>query len=354
MFFENEDKQLKYNYYVSSLIDNSFNEEIDSNLSITNYLINPYYELYSENKKDKFHVIEEKSTDITNKNIEIPINQNYEDDNISIPEYYFLNDIKQIFLDNNIELIYINSIDKYKDDLTLKEAEKDITIMHKGRKVNKYENKKKENFGKFQRGRKKKGDTTGRKHGKKDPDNIIKKIKSKLIDSLIKYINNIITNLNVTKGKDQAKSNLMKKLNYKEYIDSIERKENLNFLQRPIKDILSYEISSKFSKFPNDWNKKMINSILNSNKEDKIINYIFDMTFKEWIEIFLFKKKTKYELIEKSLPTINSLLKDILSKNDEYYLSMFIFYLYNYERWFYIKAGRNRKKSKKKELLEKC
>ena len=323
-----------------------FNE--NNSITIQNpFLYISVFNLNVETKIEKLKVSEEKSTDDTNKNIEIPINQNSKDEDayIPLPTPCFCNEIKQIFLDNNINPKFITIIDKYKDDLKLKEAEKDIIITHKGRNVNKYKNN--ENFGKFKRGRKKKDEATERKHGKFSDDNIIKKIKSKLIDFSMKYINNIISNLNSKKGKGEEKINL-KKLNYKDYVDSIERKENLNFLQKPIKDILSYEISSKFSKFPKNWNLKHIEAILDCNK-DVIIRDIFDMKFNEWIDIFLLKKKAKYhETIEKNLPAVGELLENILSKNGEYYLSIFIFYLYNYERWFYNKVGRNRTKNKKK------
>ena len=341
----NECEEEQSNFFNSKDWNSLF--DLDNSLTIQYpYPYNPCFGLNIENKIDEFKFIEEESTSVSNKIIEIPISQNDEDAYMSIPRNYFLNEIKRIFLDNNIHQKFINIIDKYKNDFKLKEAEKEITIIHKGRNTNK-ENKKKENFGKFQSGRKRKDDVTERKHGKKDADNIIKKIKSKFIDFLMKYVNNII-NINLKKRKGEAKIYL-KKLNYKKYIDSIKRKDNLEFLQRSIKDILSYEISSKYLKFPKDWNLKNINSILKCNKEyDNIINYIFNMKFNEWIDIFLLKKKANnHEIIEKYLPTVNELLEDILSKNDEYYLSMFIFYLYNYERWFYNRNSRNRKKNNK-------
>ena len=68
------------------------------------------------------------------------------------------------------------------------------------------------------------------------------------------------------------------------------------------------------------------------------------------------KNKGQYDETKKQylkyLPKLNTLLEDILEKNDEYYLSKFIFYLYNYENWFYNKVGRKGKKVKKNILLD--
>ena len=353
-FVEDEQQQ---NNFDDPLMPNMFNGKDTSflinsindfdNLALPNPSPNPNPELTVENKINIFTVIEEKSTAVSNKIVEIPIKQNDEYVDIPNPKYNSFDVIKQVFSENNIQQKFIDIIDKYKEDPQLKEAEKDIITSHKKRKVYNYQNKK-ANFGKFKSGRKKKGDLTERKHGKIAPDNIIKKLKSKFIDSLMKFINNFIQYINLMKGEreGEGKIQLLKKVNYKKYIDNMDRKQNLIILQKPIKDILSYEISTKFTKFPSDWNKKIIDSILKYNIEDTTI--IFNMKFNEWIDYFLLKnKENSYQKIEKCLPKINTLLEDILAKNDEYYLSKFIFYLYNYERWFYNKVGRNRKKNKK-------
>ena len=350
-FVEDEQQQ---NNIDTPLLSNMFNEKDFSFLrnSINDFDIpNPYPYSYSyseldvENKINKFTVIEERSTAVTNKIVEIPINQNDENNDIPNPKYNSFNEIKQIFSENNIPQKFIDIIDKYKEDPQLKEAEKDFITTHRKRKVYNYQNKN-SNFAKFKVGRKKKGDLTERKHGKIAPDNIIKKQKSKLIDFLMKFVNDLISDINEMKGEGKGKIKLLKKVNYKKYIDNMDRKTNLFILQKPIKDILSYEICTKFTKFPSDWNTKIIDSILKSNIEDT--NIIFNMKFDDWIDIFLLKNKGNNIKIGKYLPKVNTLLEDILNKNDEYYFSKFIFYLYNYERWFYNKIGRNRKKNKKK------
>ena len=85
------------------------------------------------------------------------------------------------------------------------------------------------------------------------------------------------------------------------------------------------------------------------------------MCFRDWLELFTLKKNLNYillkydipekdidcERIQKSLYGLDNLLIKIMSENDKEYLTMFIFLLYNYERWFYNKIGRkSRIKSK--------
>ena len=361
MYFLSEDEQEMHNgfdefsmgnlsYGAEPFCKSGINDFIG--LSIPKTIL--YHESNVENKINKFKIIEERSTNVTNKNLEILIKQDEEYDYVSNPKYYIFDEIKQIFSYNNIGSKFIDIIDQHKEEPTLKEAEKDIQFIHKKRKVYNYENKPNEKFVKFKSGRKKKGDLTKRKHGKMATDNIIKKIKAKFIDLLIKFVNNIISNANILKREGKIK--LLKKVNYRKYIDNIDRKHNLNILQEPIKDILSYEISSKFSKYPSNWNAKIIDSMLENNEVYNNIKYIFNLKLNEWIDILLLKNKGQYDETKKQylkyLPKLNTLLEDILEKNDEYYLSKFIFYLYNYENWFYNKVGRKGKKVKKNILLD--
>ena len=75
------------------------------------------------------------------------------------------------------------------------------------------------------------------------------------------------------------------------------------------------------------------------------------MTFTEWIDIFTYKKESKYN---KELNLLQLALEIINKKNNQNkkYLSKFILYLYNYKRWFESKKGRStseKNESKKNE-----
>ena len=327
----------------ASLLNNSF--EIFDDL----------YSSYNEKNKDIFQedpffgqiIKEEKSTGETDINIQLPkqLNEKFDD---YINKTYNLDDIIYKLKDD----IFKKLIEKGKEDQKLKKAENDIQIINKKRKRdnnnldNQISNKK------YERGRKKgNDDSSERKHNKFSADNIIKKIKTQLFNNLIKFVNGIIfcrTNEGIKK--------CIKKVKYKEYADSLKKDKNIEDLQMPIKDILSYEISDKYLslKKQKDYNKKKLESISKEYNNDKIINFVFNMKFVEWINIFLSKKKVKdfgvldeeeCKEFEEYLPEVNNLLEEIKQKNDEKYLSHFIFYLYNFENWFYKKNGRTKKKN---------
>ena len=132
-----------------------------------------------------------------------------------------------------------------------------------------------------------------------------------------------------------------------------------------LKDIFSKDISPKYNrtKFPNDYNKKIIEKVLKIKDDDETILFVFNISLRDWLDIFTLKKSViditneykdkKYkdiesEKIEKCLVGVDKLINEIKEKNSEDYLPYFIFCLYNYERWFYLKkSGNNKKKNNK-------
>ena len=56
------------------------------------------------------------------------------------------------------------------------------------------------------------------------------------------------------------------------------------------------------------------------------------------------------EIIKKSLIGVEELLKEILEKNDQQYCSIFSFLLYNYEKWFSIRKGRDLKNKNENDI----
>jgi len=109
------------------------------------------------------------------------------------------------------------------------------------------EEKEKDNHLKKKRGRR----TTkkvGREHNRYHADNIIKKIKAKLFDYCLKFINKMI-------NKNDEGSIKLLKIDYKKYIDQLERKKNLDLFKLPLKDLFSLDISGKYSTRNKDYNK---------------------------------------------------------------------------------------------------
>ena len=169
----------------------------------------------------------------------------------------------------------------------------------------------------------------------------------------------------MNKNLDLNEEYKLLKLDYNKYINKLKREVDLNLLKMPLKHFLSFEISKKYNKLPN-YNKTIIDQILNNqeniniydNKTNKTINFVLDISFEDYIDICIGKKNlddlmneygfTKdnidYEKIKSNLNIINEISTEVIEKNDATYLSFFLFYLYNYKRWFFLKRERGKKK----------
>lgn len=263
----------------------------------------------------------------------------------------------------------INDLDEFKKkytmDIELRKLEKDLSFTGKKRRRGKI--KYNENFESNKKpGRKKLNDYTKRRHSKNSSDNIIKKIKSKFLEYSLKFINKVLnSNLNkknITyynyllrkKKKEDNFENLIKALDYK-YVNRIKRDSELSLLDKSLKEVFSQDISSKYSRLQNDSNKTIIERILIDEKDNDIIMFALNLTLREWIDVFIYKKELKdiTKINNLSLEKINqlsslfdrvdNLLLDIFQKDyNKNYLSHFISLMYNYERWFFIKRGRSR------------
>ena len=157
------------------------------------------------------------------------------------------------------------------------------------------------------------------------------------------------------------------KINYK-FINRLKKDKEFKFLNMNLKDIFSKDISPKYNKtkFPNDYNKKIIEKVLKIKDDDETILFVFKMSLRDWLDIFTLKKSIldiingysninmsniDFGRIEKSWVGIDKLLNEIKEKNGEYYLTHFIICLYNYERWFYLKKTKNYKKNEKEKEI---
>ena len=198
-------------------------------------------------------------------------------------------------------------------------------------------------------------------HNKFSPNNIIIKIKVKFFDGLKNFMNKM---LNKAENDKNGLYNLSN-----DYKIKIERDFNLDLLNMKLKDLLSKDITTKYKKNSN-YNKILIENILNEKEKVEDLNtikFVFNLTFKEWIDLFSYKitiddlkKKYKkenhnvnFEKIDENKGDIVNLFKNILDKNNnnKEYLSYFIFCLYNYERWFFVKKNANKNNSKESKSL---
>jgi hypothetical protein len=306
---------------------------------------------------------EDRTRDKTDKRLKNLI----ENKNGNAPHYFSLNTISGILVQNDG---YNNRlIDKIiKDEKLLESDQYAIQYMNsiksKSSNYSLYQNDnipKEENFiGEELKKdnnhlQKKRGRSTnksgGKVHTRYHADNIIKKIKAEIFNNCLIFINKMI------KNNDEESTKLLK-INYK-YIDQLERKKNLDLFEMTLADLFSLDVSDKYISKSKDYNKNLINGILKKEIEvedfDTII-FLFKITLNDWIELFTYKKdiltlidennaaNVNYTKIQENFIGVNHLLNKISEKNDDKYYILFLLYIFNFQRWFYIKRGRVLKK----------
>ena len=343
-----------------NLID-IYNLEKVNNLNIEGIV----HEKFTNLSKGK----EEKKEKIDNEFNEKSINKNKNNSNnnnkgtilIQLPpKHYTSEKIKAILSLINIDIEIKN---KFKSDDKIKDLEQNMSdkafLSIKRRNRNK-EKKIKENNKKL--GRKKKGVLEKGEHNKFSKDNIIKKIKKNLLKYLIIFINNILKwvfSYN-EQNKKVCERFKIKKLDYNKIVNITNKNFNLQLLKMTLKDFISQDISKKFKNSKLDYNKRVIEEILVKEKNNEILNYVFNiLTFGDWIDIFIYKRELtdfdneKNKIIMNNLIRVDKLLINIYEEeNDENYFSRFISILYNFERWFFIKKERKTKKTKEISHIE--
>ena len=263
------------------------------------------------------------------------LNIREEESNINISplndKRYLTEKIIKILKENNIPQYIIDKIElseiTYKDIEIIMNPIKTFITKKNRKKTKKTEvNIEKENLPK---GRNAKDDNTIRKHNKDSSDNIARKIKVYIFKVLIEYCK-----INVSKD--------LLGLDY-EYISNLKKDINVKMLDSSLKEILSLDTSSKYGKDNRENNKKIISAILEKESNNEKVKALLDMKFNDWIDnILLFKENTKDT---DKFNGLESILSDLISKlqfpRDNYYLTRFLFYLFNFRSWFENKKGRN-------------
>ena len=124
------------------------------------------------------------------------------------------------------------------------------------------------------KGRKRKNSNNVGKHDKYYFDNITRKIKSRVLHFLYKFINGKIVGMKNLKNKIGKYT--LKKINQKQTSDT-HIKFNQNFLLKKVKEIFKDNISKVYRKSESDHNAKIIENLLN--EEDVEIRKYFDDLF---------------------------------------------------------------------------
>ena len=337
------------------------------------------YETFNDNKNDAYNMTQfqdENTTAYKSKKIIKKKRDNLEPLKIldsvkiktdSLPIFYSFDDIKRKIFENDD---YRNKFSFDIDNIFIKDKKSEEPYLNKKRLrevddidldnyyddyIESDNNKSCLQPNKVKRGRKPINENCRAGHDRMSPDNIIKKVKAELFNYMTLFLNNIINKSNLG-GND----NEIYKLDYR-FINQLNRKIDLKYLNMPLKDLFSLDISPKYRKLAPEANKTNIEKILNEN-QDEAIQFVLNMTFRDWLDIFSYKKKVKellYEYnvfdysddicsrIEKNLVGVDELFNKLAKNDNKYYFSNFTFYLYNYEIWFFAKKGRKSKKDKK-------
>ena len=302
MIQNKEDKYIINNYYYITFDDLSkfqefsklFQQFTDNNSGIKSFL-------NSNIKKNNKNVILNKDEELT-KNFNTEVKK--EESNI--------------FEENGKNVK--NYLDENKETVTIEIPKLEKNFLNKKRmfKINRKK-----------RGRQSKNLNSKSDHTKYSNDNILRKIKVKFFQKLMKYINGII--------KSKYNGIIQKLLPLKgEVSQNNTIKFNIQLLNTKLKDIFStIEINKKFRLYKENYNKNVIDTIYNNNIRELI--EIFELTFLEIFNIFKDANETKFNDFEK----LNTVVEEIKYKeNDSYYAELFKNMAMNFENNYLEKTAR--------------
>jgi hypothetical protein len=179
---------------------------------------------------------------------------------------------------------------------------------------------------KRKRGRNGRG-CTGGEHNKFSDDNLRRKVKHLVLKSVFDFINEKIKTMYSDINKGIFTKQLLT-INQKQISDATIL-FNKKFLEKPLKDIFSVEISKRYTNYLESHNKNLINSLMNQQDESKRLyfNGLFNLKFIDCLEHF--RGTADYFHLE-GLKTFDE-IKDDFAK-DENYLDVLTKYVYDYEK----------------------
>ena len=193
---------------------------------------------------------------------------------------------------------------------------------------------------KRKRGRKKSNLNNNNEHNKFSQDNLFRKLKCLIFNSLRKYDNDVICKVydnNIGKG---IFTKQIFKINHQQIFNS-DIDFNRNLLYKTQGEILSENITTKFSNYPLSHNKDVIKALLNESDEEKrkIFIKLFNKTFLECIQHIRGSKKIS------GLEGLEKLFKKELNELHEEtnYINELKYLLNNYEDILYNKIARKKK-----------
>ena len=282
-------------------------------------------------------------------------NQNYsfENNNTFVPEFIKVDDIEDLFKMDNILNYFTNTLINTKElnfDKDINNEKEDNIILDK-KFVENIQWKEREKIlskrpfkEKKDLGRKKKEYEGLGLHNKFSDDNIIRKVKNAILQNTRIFINSKIKTIYEYKNNKFSKRKELLKMKKSQPISS-RVDYNKNFLEKNLGEIFSDNISSKYIQYPSSHNKKLIESLINDEDEQKrkIFNAIFNfnLTFLDCLNHFRGSK-----IIEelKGLNNLEEYLKRAKIIKDKEYCTIFKYFVNNFEKIIMDKKSRIKNK----------
>ena len=122
------------------------------------------------------------------------------------------------------------------------------------------------------------------KHDKNSSDNLRKKIKRQFIKSIIKYINQLYIKYFLQKNKKSKKILIYKII--PDFCNATTKEDNNKYLSMTLRELFSSDLGRKFKTINKDYNKNIIEIIIQKNEPKKIID-LLNKTIKEAYEIYI-------------------------------------------------------------------
>ena len=176
------------------------------------------------------------------------------------------------------------------------------------------------------------------KHTKYANDNMIRNIKSIVINHMMDFINKKIEEKYINNGNGIRIKKLLKMK--KEQVSNTKTNYNIDFMNKKLKDIFSENITSRYTnpiRYPPEKNKNLIEELTNEQDEEKknYFNNLFNLTFIDCLEHFINKKfipiLKDLELFEEIIKVPEKSKKMDLNINEDEYIKFLKKFLENYE-----------------------
>ena len=336
---QEDSRDIYYNLYLEDSFENKNDNDVlffnDKNFFYDDFSFEPKNFMTEENKDDKFDGKFELDDSKKSKTM-ISIYERTRDTEIKGK------DKKSKFKNGKDEIIFnqekhnekIIKDEKSRNDDISKNTQKIFNITKEYERQNKKGRKRKFNL------------SSNGKHDKFCYDNIVRKVKTKLFEIILFFINLSIIPIE----KENQKKNSKKKEFYKpllvkidqEIIKTINVEDNLELLESKLKDIFSNKTSKKYKHLGLDRNKKIIDEIYEQKIQKKTIS-ILNKTFDQCLD-HINGINYDEELAGLELRYLN-IFKDLRSRgNSEDYISKFKYMVKNFKSFY-----KNKKARKKKE-----